>query len=126
MFVRRNTLRSRNDGIPIDVAAECEQNNKACHQNGIAIQRQTGLLPTSLPSLLRSVKRRRLFIKGKLTQQQWLATLLSASVHCSRGYDIGALLRDRPALADAAIHRVDSDDRRFFETHTLPRNCQNI
>ena len=64
---------------------------------------------------------------GKLTQQQWLATFVSASVHCSRGYDFRRLLRNRSAMVSAPIHRLDSDDRRLFEKRfAVLRNCQNI
>ena len=63
----------------------------------------------------------------ELTRQASVATLVSASLSYSRGHDFCPLLRNRPALADAAIHRLDSDDRRLFEKRfAVPRNCQNI
>ena len=75
---------------------------------------------------IRRPKRRLRFRLGKLTEQQWLATFVSASVHCSRGYDFRPLLRNRSAMAGAAIHRLDSDDRRLFkERFAMPSNRQD-
>jgi hypothetical protein len=64
---------------------------------------------------------------GKLTQQQWLATFVSASVHCSGGHDFRSLLRNRSAVVGAPIHRVDVDDHRLFKTrHVVRGDCANI
>jgi hypothetical protein len=51
-----------NDRIRNDVAAECEQNNKACQQAESRYPKQTHYSDLLL-SLPRSVKRRRLFIR---------------------------------------------------------------
>src|SRR4029077_3594806 len=114
-----------NDRIRNDVAAECEQNNEACQQTESRYLEQTHYSDL-LMSLAGSVKRRRLFIEGKLTQQQWLATLLSASLHLPHRHNFCAFLRNRPPLADAPIHRVDVDDHRLFEArHVVPGDCAN-
>src|SRR6476659_169597 len=64
---------------------------------------------------------------AKLTQQQWLATFASASVHCSRGHDFRPLLRNWSAMAGAAIHRVDVDDHRLFKTrNAVSGDCANV
>jgi hypothetical protein len=62
MFPARINNRIRND-----VAAECEQNNEACQQTESRYLEQTHYSDLLL-SLAGSVKRRRLFIEGKLTQ----------------------------------------------------------
>src|SRR5436190_12460863 len=55
-----------------------------------------------------------------------VATLVRALVHCSRGHDFSALLRNRPAMVSAPIHRLDSHDRRLFKKRVaVPSNCQN-
>ena len=75
----------------------------------------------------RRLRRRLRFRLGKLTEQQWLATFVSASVHCAPSHDRRALLRNRSAMADATIHRVDSDDRRLFKTRVaVSGDCENI
>jgi hypothetical protein len=65
--------------------------------------------------------------RGELTHSQSVARLVGASVYCSRGHDFRALLRNRPALVDAPIHRLDSDDRRQCKTCVaVSRDCQNV
>src|ERR1051325_4688349 len=66
------------------------------------------------------------FGSTQLTVEESIATLGSASVCCSRGYDFGALLRNRPAMAGPPINRLDSYDRGLFEKRVAVRgNFQN-
>jgi hypothetical protein len=61
-----------------------------------------------------------------LTLEESIDILGSASVYCSRAYDFGALLRNRPAMAGPPINRMDSDDRGLFEKRLVLRgNFQN-
>ena len=49
------------------------------------------------------------------------------SLHWSRRHDFRALLRNRPALADAPIDRVDVDDHRLFKTrYVVSGDCANV
>ena len=52
-----------------------------------------------------------------------MASVERVSVHRPHRHNFRPLLRNRTALADAPIHRVDSDDHRLFKTRTL---CQAI
>ena len=54
-----------------------------------------------------------------LTHQLSVPNVERVSVHWPHRHDFRPLLRNRPALADAAIHRLDSDDRRLFKNASL-------
>ena len=62
-----------------------------------------------------------------LTLQLSLASIERVSVHWPGRHNFCALLRDRPALVDAAIHRVDVDDHRLFKTrYFVSGNSPNL
>jgi len=45
-----------------------------------------------------------------------MASVERVSFHWPGRHNFCALLRNRPAVVDAAIHRVDNDANRLFET----------
>ena len=67
-------------------------------------------------------------VECALTYGQLLASIRhSASVDRSRRYDFRPLLRNRSAMAGAAIHRMDVDDHRLFKTrYVVPGDCANV
>ena len=62
-----------------------------------------------------------------LTHQLSVPNVERVSVHWPHRHNFLPLLRYRPALADAAIHRMDVDDHRLFKTrYVVPGDCANL
>ena len=135
MSVRHSVHRVNQLSNPQRYHRRMQTEQQGLPANGVAIFRANSLLrPLTVPSkkcqtttIIRRPEHRLRSRLDKLTPRQSLATLVSASVYCSRGHDFRALLRDRPALADAAIHRMDVDDHRLFKTrYVVPGDCANL
>jgi hypothetical protein len=63
----------------------------------------------------------------KLTHQLSVASVERVSLHWPRRHNFCALLRNRPALVDAPIHRMDGDDHGLFKRRfVVPGDCANI